>query len=212
MMRIEGISKSKVSFFVRLAFWFSQRRFGKVADPLRITGHHPWVSFGYGIFELAGERAHLVESRVKDLAQIKAATRVGCPFWIDIGSAVGRAAGITEEQLRELSAYKESRVFSPLEKRVLDYAEAMTLTPVEVPDELFATLREHFNEAQLVELTAAIAWENYRGRFNHAFGIEAQGFSAGSYCLLPERTREIPAGHNNAMQFNRTRPTAPRAG
>jgi hypothetical protein len=95
---------------------------------------------------------------------------------------------------------------------VLDYAEAMTLTPVEVPDELFATLREHFNEAQLVELTTAIAWENYRGRFNHAFGIEAQGFSEGSYCLLPERTREIPAGHNNAMQFNRTRPTAPRAG
>jgi hypothetical protein len=80
MMRIEGISKSKVSFFVRLAFWFSQRRFGKVADPLRITGHHPWVSFGYGIFELAGERAHLVESRLKDLAQIKAATLVGCPF------------------------------------------------------------------------------------------------------------------------------------
>jgi hypothetical protein len=95
---------------------------------------------------------------------------------------------------------------------VLDYAEAMTLTPVEVPDELFATLREHFNEARLVELTAAIAWENYRGRFNHAFGIEAQGFSEGSYCPLPERTREIPAAHNNAMQFNRTRPTAPRAG
>jgi hypothetical protein len=67
---------------------------------------------------------------------------------------------------------------------VLDYAEAMTLTPVEVPDELFAALRQHFNEAQLVELTAAIAWENHRGRFNHAFGIEAQGFSKGAYCPL----------------------------
>ncbi len=40
---------------------------------------------------------------------------------------------------------------------------------------------------QLVELTAAIAWENYRARFDHAFGIEAQGFSAGAYCPLPER-------------------------
>jgi len=56
-----------------------------------------------------------------------------------------------------------------------------------VPEALFARLREHFAEAQLVELTAAIAWENYRARFDHAFGIEAQGFSEGAYCVLPER-------------------------
>jgi len=79
-MRIEGVSKSKASLFVRLACWFSQRRFGKVADPLKLTGHHPWVSFGYGLFELASERAQLVELRLKDLAGIKAATLVGCPF------------------------------------------------------------------------------------------------------------------------------------
>ncbi len=79
-MRIEGVPKNKAGFFTRLAYWFSQRRFGKVADPLRITGHHPWVSFGSGIFELASERAHLVDSRLKELAQIKAATLMGCPF------------------------------------------------------------------------------------------------------------------------------------
>lgn len=62
----------------------------------------------------------------------------------------------------------------------------MTETPVEVPDELFAALRQHFNDAQLVELTASIAWENYRARFDHACGIEAQGFSAGAFCPLPE--------------------------
>ena len=76
---------------------------------------------------------------------------------------------------------------------MLDYSVAMTLTPVEVPDELFTELRQHFNEAQLVELTAAIAWENYRARFNHAFGIEAQGFSKGAYCPMPDRTRELHA-------------------
>jgi len=47
-------------------------------------------------------------------------------------------------------------------------------------------LREHFSEAQLVELTATIALENFRARFNHAFGMGAQGFSEGSYCALPE--------------------------
>ena len=76
---------------------------------------------------------------------------------------------------------------------MLDYSVAMTLTPVEVPDELFAALRRHFNEAQMVELTATIAWENYRARFNHAFGVEAQGFSEGAYCPLPERTADRQA-------------------
>lgn len=70
---------------------------------------------------------------------------------------------------------------------LLDYATAMTKTPVEVSDDLFAKLRQHFSETQLVELTAVIAWENYRARFDHALGIEAQGFSAGAYCPLPER-------------------------
>jgi len=106
---------------------------------------------------------------------------------MDIGSAVGRAAGVTEEQLRELPRYEHSAAFSALEKAVIAYAEAMTRTPVDVPDTLFAALRQHFNEAQLVELTAAIAWENYRARFDHAFGIEAQGFSEGAFCVLPER-------------------------
>ncbi|MFI5397188.1 MAG: carboxymuconolactone decarboxylase family protein [Candidatus Binatia bacterium] len=83
--------------------------------------------------------------------------------------------------------YKDSRAFSELETLLLDYATAMTKTPVEVSDDLFATLRRHFSETQLVELTAVIAWENYRARFDHASGIEAQGFSAGAYCPLPER-------------------------
>ncbi len=110
---------------------------------------------------------------------------------------MGRAAGITEEQLADLPVYKSSAAFSPLEKLVLEYAETMTGTPVAVSDELFAALRQHFNEAQMVELTAAIAWENYRARFDHAFGIEAQGFSQGAYCALPERPRGATAASSH---------------
>ena len=79
-MRIEGVSSSNAGLFVRLTYWFSQRRFGKVADPLKLMGHHSWVSLGSGVFELASERSRLVELRLKELAQIKAATLVGCPF------------------------------------------------------------------------------------------------------------------------------------
>jgi alkylhydroperoxidase family enzyme len=62
----------------------------------------------------------------------------------------------------------------------------VTRTPTDVSDELFDALGEHFSAAQLVELTAAIALENYRARFNHAFGMGSQGFSEGSYCAVPE--------------------------
>ena len=81
--------------------------------------------------------------------------------------------------------YRSSALFSETEKLVLEYADAMTQTPVEVPETVFAKLREKFAEAQLVELTATLAWENYRARFDHAFGVEAEGFSEGSYCALP---------------------------
>ena len=70
---------------------------------------------------------------------------------------------------------------------MLEYADAMTQTPVEVPETLFAKLREKFTEAQMVELTATLAWENYRARFDHAFGVDAEGFTAGAYCAMPVR-------------------------
>jgi alkylhydroperoxidase family enzyme len=94
--------------------------------------------------------------------------------------------GITEAQLHDLPNYKDSQAFSAVEKLALDYAVAVTRTPVDVPEALFASLQREFNEAQLVELTVTIAWENYRARFDHALAIEAQGFSEGAFCALPE--------------------------
>ena len=100
---------------------------------------------------------------------------------------MGRKSGISAEQIANLSNYRTSANFSDLERWVLEYADAMTRVPVEVPDALFARLREKFNEAELVELTSAIAWENYRARFDHAFGIEGENFSEGAVCALPVR-------------------------
>jgi 4-carboxymuconolactone decarboxylase len=87
-----------------------------------------------------------------------------------------------------LSSYRNSALFSETERLILEYADAMTQTPVEVDIALFTKLRQKFNDAQLVELTATLAWENYRARFDHAFGVEAEGFTKGSYCALPVRT------------------------
>jgi len=94
--------------------------------------------------------------------------------------------------MEALGEYATSPLFSETERLVLEYADAMTQTPVEVSDGLFAKLRGIFTDAQMVELTSALAWENYRARFDHAFGIEAEGFTKASYCAMPVR----PAGRS----------------
>ena len=92
---------------------------------------------------------------------------------------------MSEEKLRALVAFEESAALNDVEKLSLRYALAMTETPVDVPDDLFEQLRRHFDDRQLVELTSAIAWENYRARFDHAFGAQSEGFSEGAFCPLP---------------------------
>lgn len=94
--------------------------------------------------------------------------------------------GVTEEEMLELPRYRTSAAFSDRERAVLDLAVAMAQTPAEIPDELRQRLRNCFNEAQLVELTATVAWENYVARFNRAFGVESSGFSEGAFCALAE--------------------------
>jgi alkylhydroperoxidase family enzyme len=94
---------------------------------------------------------------------------------------------VAQEKIAALQDYRTSARFSETERLVLEYADRMTQTPVDIPDALFDQLHQQFNAAQLVELTATIAWENYRARFNHAFGAESENFSAGSVCALPMR-------------------------
>ena len=81
-----------------------------------------------------------------------------------------------------MTKWRDSPLFSEAERIALEYAERMTMTGQKVDDALFAQLKQHYTEAQIVELTAAIALENFRSKFNPALGIEAQGF-----CLVPQR-------------------------
>jgi alkylhydroperoxidase family enzyme len=94
---------------------------------------------------------------------------------------------VTEAQILDLARYRESEAFSALEKAVLDYAVALSQTPANASDALVARLRDELSDEQLVELTAAIAWENFRARFNRGFDVAAQGFSRGAVCPIPER-------------------------
>jgi len=85
-------------------------------------------------------------------------------------------AGASEEKVRQVERAATSPLFADRERVALEYAEAMTVTGHKVSDELFARVRRHFSEPEVVELTAAVALENFRSKFNVALGIEAQGF------------------------------------
>ena len=84
-----------------------------------------------------------------------------------------------------LPDHERAPVFTPAERAALRYADAMTVTPVVVPDDVFAALRGHFDEPGIVEITATIAWENYRARFDHALEVPAEGWSEGAFCPGP---------------------------
>jgi AhpD family alkylhydroperoxidase len=190
MTRIEGVPARKAGPVVRLIYRLSRRQLGRDVDPIPVYAHAPRLLIGYGMFEQATAKQHRVEERLKALAETKAAAVVNCEFCCDIASSIAREAGVTEQQLLALPRYRESGEFSELERLVLDYAVAISRTPTIVSDELFAAMREHFDERQMVELTNAIAIENMRARFNSAFDMTPAGFSEGMVCAAPERPRE----------------------
>jgi AhpD family alkylhydroperoxidase len=186
MTRIEGVPSRKASPLVKLIYRLSRRKVGRMMDPVAVYAHAPSLLIGYGMLEEATTKQHRVEERLKVLAELKAGALVNCEFCVDIGSSLGREAGISDEQLLALPRYRDSEMFDDLEKLVIDYATAMSSTPAMVSDELFAALRKHFDERQLVELTNVIALENMRARFNNAFEMTPAGFSEGMVCVRVE--------------------------
>ena len=88
-----------------------------------------------------------------------------------------------------ITDHHASDAFSEFEKEVLDYAAALTNTPASATDEQVDGLRKNLSDPQLVELTAMIAWENYRARFNRGFDVRDQGFSEGAACAIPDRSK-----------------------
>ncbi|HEY1450998.1 MAG TPA: carboxymuconolactone decarboxylase family protein [Solirubrobacteraceae bacterium] len=195
MMRVAGISERKTGPWTRLLLWIGRRETKKLTgretttamiEPAQALAHTPGLLVGYGVFEGAVARAHRVPERLKVLAELKAAALSHCEWCIDIGTPIAYRAGVSEAQLLALPHYRDSGEFSEIEKLVIDFAVGISGTPVSVSDELFAALRDHFDDAQLVELANVIAVENMRGRFNLALGIGATGFSEGMVCVVPE--------------------------
>jgi uncharacterized peroxidase-related enzyme len=183
---VAGVPEGRGGLFTRIAARVARRQYGRVPQPLLVTARSPWLQRGYLAFELGLMRARSVDEGLKDLAATRVAQLAHCPFCIAIGSAKLRAAGVDEAKIAALADDPDEdagRVYTELERVVLEYASAMTATPAGVDDELVQRLRDHLSEEQVVELTGLIAFENYRARFNHALGIGPEEYD------LRRRTR-----------------------
>jgi AhpD family alkylhydroperoxidase len=155
----------------------SRKMLGEVAEPVEVAWHNrKVVNFSFSVGRQA-QKWDRCDETLKSFAHMAVASLVGCSFCLDLGYFQARNKGLDVTRAREVPRWRESAVFTPLERDVLEYAEAMTQTPPTVTDELSAGLLAALGPAALVELTAFIALANLMTRSNVAMGIESQGFS-----------------------------------
>jgi alkylhydroperoxidase family enzyme len=156
----------------------SRKMLGDVAEPIEVAWHNRKVlNFSFAIGRKT-QKWHACDENLKSFAHMAAVSLVGCSFCLDLGYFMAHNEGLDEAKAREVPRWRESDVFTPLERDVMEYAEAMTQTPPTVTDELSGRLLAQLGAAALVELTAFVALANLYSRTNTALGIESQGFSA----------------------------------
>ena len=156
----------------------SRRMFGEVAEPVEVAWHNrKIVDFSFTIGRKS-QKWDRCDADLKSFAHMAVAGLVGCSWCLDLGYFLAANEGLDLVKAREVPRWRESDVFTPRERDVLEYAEAMTQTPPTVTDELSARLLDQLGAPALVELTAYIALANLYTRTNTAFGIESQGFAA----------------------------------
>lgn len=164
------------SLLVRLTEAYSRRKFGRVVDPAKVMLHNRAVLMTLAVTETGVARWHSLSPAVQALAQMAASASIGCSWCLDYGYWDSHHRGVNRRKLEDVPRWRDSDAYTELERRVLDYAEAMTATPPTVTDAMVAGLREHLDDKQLVELTSLIAVENMRSRTNAALGLTSQGF------------------------------------
>jgi alkylhydroperoxidase family enzyme len=168
------------------------KQFGVVPEPIEVTWHNPKVA--EASLELGGKVSEwdAADESLKSFAHIAVAAQVGCSFCLDIGYFQAQNQNLDMAKATQVPHWRASDAFTPLERDVLEYAEAMTNTPPTVTDELSARLLDSLGPAAMTELTVFIAFSNFSTRTNTALGIESQGFS--SACEIPPAARpEIAA-------------------
>jgi alkylhydroperoxidase family enzyme len=156
---------------------------GAVPEPVEVMYNHPGVAISSMEFSARVAAWDAADESLKTFAHMAVAAQVGCSWCLDINYFLALNHDLDLSKASQVPRWRESDVFTPLERDVLEYAEAMTNTPTTVSDELSASLLERLGPAALVELTVFIAFANLSTRTNTAHGITSQGYS--DACEIP---------------------------
>jgi alkylhydroperoxidase family enzyme len=165
---------------------YAQRKYGQVLDNALALMHNRRVMLSDVGFEMSVARWSKLDPQLKALAVMATATRIECSWCLDFGYYEAHSNGLDTGKIAAVSNWRSSTVFTDVERRVLEYAEAMTATPPAVTDELAESLRADLGNDGLVELTMMVGVENLRSRFNSALGLASQGFSES--CRVPNHS------------------------
>jgi AhpD family alkylhydroperoxidase len=161
----------------------SRRMLGQVPEGAAVMWHYPAVFKDMMTFGRKTESWNRLDPNLASFAAMATAGAVGCSFCLDLHYFLTHNRGLDEAKAREVPRWRESAAFTPLERRVMEYAEAMSQTPPAVTDEMSAALLAELGAPALLELTARIGTMNMTARGNVALGIRSQEFSAS--CGLP---------------------------
>lgn len=166
------------------------RQLGAVPENFEVLWHSPKVA--QDNLEFGGKVGawDAADAGLKSFAHMAVAAQVGCSWCLDFGYFQAQNRNLDLAKASQVPRWRESEVFTPLERDVMEYAEAMTNTPPTVTDELYANLLDRLGPAAMVELTTFIAYANLAARANVANGVASQGFSNG--CEIPLARRPEP--------------------
>ena len=163
---------------------FAKRMLGdELPDNLYVYFHNKPVLKAVMSFSGKVRKWEALDPALSSCAQLASAGVIGCSWCLDFGYFMAHNDGLDLAKVREVPRWRESDVFTSLERDVLEYAEAMSVTPPTVTDEMVAHLVEQLGAPAVVELTQVVAVENMYSRFNSAAGLQSQGYS--DVCDLP---------------------------
>ena len=171
----------------------ARKMIGEVPDSIGVLWHHPAVMKDAMSIGRKVEGWKELDRHLATYAVMASAAYVGCSACLDLNYFMAHNHKLDEAKAREVPRWREASVFSPLERRVMEYAEAMSQTPPAVTDELSAELLDELGPAALIELTARVAFINMSARMNITLGIRSEGF-ADSCGLPPLATRPADVG------------------
>ena len=145
---------------------FSRKLLGDVPEPAEVMWHNRPVLTSSSMFGRKVQKWNRLDPNLKSFVHMAVAAQVGCSWCLDVNYFMTHNEGLDEAKASEVPRWRESRVFTTLERDVMEYAEAMTETPPQVTDELFARLLEQLGAPAMVELTAVVGFANMTTRGN----------------------------------------------